>query len=76
MARRGWGEGSICKRVVRRRLADGTIREYVYTRAIVPGGAFGRRREKLSRNEREARAWLKRNLERHELVGRQRDNRG
>lgn len=66
MARRGWGEGSICDRTVRRRLKDGTVAEYVYHRAIVPGGPGGRRLEYQSRSEKRARAWLREQLGRRE----------
>lgn len=59
MARRGWGEGSLCRRVVRR--GD---REYLYWRAVLPGGPFGRRREFQNRSERVTRAWLKANVAR------------
>ena len=59
MARRGWGEGSLCRRVVRR--GD---REYVYWRAILPGGPFGSRREFQNRSERVTRAWLRNNIAR------------
>lgn len=57
MARRDWGSGSLCRRVVRRGAS-----EYVYWRAIAPGGhsVGGRRRKEFqSRSEKAARAWLK-----------------
>lgn len=58
MVRRGWGEGSICRRVVRR-----GEREYVYWRVAIPLGsdASGRRlrKEFQSRSEKAARAFLR-----------------
>ena len=68
LVRRGWGEGTVCKRVVRRVLKDGTVREYVYTRTAVSLGtdASGRRirKEIQNRSEKAARALLKQEIAR------------
>ena len=61
MARRGWGEGSICRRVVRR--GD---TEYLYWRAILPGAGNGPRKEHQERSQAAARAWLRRELDRRD----------
>lgn len=58
MARRGWGEGSVCRRTVTRNGKD-----YTYWRVVVSLGSdpSGRRvrREHQARTERQARAWLR-----------------
>lgn len=52
MVRRGWGEGSVCRRTIWR-----NGKRYDYWRAILPGGAG----EHQGRTEREVRAWLREN---------------
>lgn len=62
MVRRGWGEGSLCRRVVRR--GD---KEYVYWRAVGPpikGFGVRKRPEYQSRSEKAARSWLKQQVAR------------
>lgn len=62
MAKRGYGEGSIRCHTVRRVNKAGETVEYDYWRAVLPGGALGRRRYFQSRSEKAARTWLREQL--------------